>query len=193
MAVEPGFAAYPQPALIPVGMADSVLISKTIIELPFGLSGAVYRSPLPYGSFDPGRQALVEWIQFQVQVVYSLIEADEWLTKASQDSRPALQAAGIQQVVYPIPDFWVPRDPAGFQAVVTTALQAAAAGKNIAVHCNAGWGRTGLFLTEMAIQHFGFSVPAAVAWVRQSVPPAVENQDQYQFLVDLHRETNPYQ
>ena len=172
-------------------MVQTIPTPNTIKELSFGLSGAVYRSPLPFGNFDPNREALAEWVQFQVDVVYSLIEPDEWLGKASRDSRQDLRSAGIQQVAYPIPDFWVPADAEGFQSIVAQALADAAEGKNIAVHCNAGWGRTGLFLTEMAIQHFGFDVPQAVAWVRQFVPPAVENEDQYQFLVDLHGIPDP--
>lgn len=167
-------------------MADINSIPDAITRLPFPYPGTVYRSPLPFGNYDPHSRALAEWIQYRVNVVYSLIESEEWLLKTRRDVRPELKKAGIQQINYPIQDFWVPDDPSGFQSIVTQALQQAADGLNIAVHCNAGWGRTGLFLTEMAIQHFGETVPRAVEWVRQFVPPAVENQDQYQFLVDLH-------
>jgi protein-tyrosine phosphatase len=159
---------------------------RAITPLPFGLPGAVYRSPLPFGQFDPGHAALAEWQQFGVRVVYSLINADEWGAKALRDSRREITAAGIRRIDFPIDDFWVPRDAAAFQAAAADALRTATTGDTIAVHCNAGWGRTGMFLVEMAIQHFGFDVPQAVAWVRQAVPPAVENQDQYQFLLGLH-------
>jgi protein-tyrosine phosphatase len=49
-------------------------------------------------------------------------------------------------------------------------------------------GRTGLFLAEMAIQHFGWEVTKALDWLRQYIPYAVENEEQYQFLLDLHEE-----
>ena len=159
---------------------------KAITELPFGLPGAVFRSPLPYGAFDTRQTALQEWHEAGVKVVYSLIQAHEWEEKARVDVRPLLQAAGIQRVDYPIEDFWVPREPAEFQAMAVEALRVSGEGSPIAIHCNAGWGRTGLFITEMAIQHFGFDVHRAVTWIRQFVPPAVENTDQYQFLLNLH-------
>ena len=157
-----------------------------ITHLAFELPGQVYRSPLPFGAFDPENQVFKQWKAAQIDEIYSLIQPKEWTEKAWQDSRPLILEAGMALKMYPIMDFWTPDDPAGFISAVQMALNAAKNGKNIVVHCNAGWGRTGLFLTEMAIQHFGFGVEEAVAWVRLFVPPAVENQDQYQFLLDLH-------
>jgi protein-tyrosine phosphatase len=99
-----------------------------------------------------------------------------------------LSESGIQRVDFPIQDFSVPQDVAAFQAAVDGALQHAQQGRSIAVHCNAGMGRTGLFLAEMAIQHFGWDVNETVDWLRQYIPYAVENEDQYQFLLDLHEQ-----
>jgi protein-tyrosine phosphatase len=159
-----------------------------LTEIPLGLPGAVYRAPLPYGTFDQHLATLAEMQQAKVEVVYSLVEPIEWTLKATRDAREPMSESGIQRVDFPIQDFGVPQDAAGFQAAVAGALQHAQHGRNIAVHCNAGMGRTGLFLVEMVIQHFGWGVSEAVDWLRKYIPYAVENEDQYQFLLDLHEE-----
>ena len=157
-----------------------------LTEIPLGLPGVVYRAPLPYGTFDQHLNTLAEMQQANVEVVYSLVEPIEWTLKATRDAREPMAASGIQRVDFPIHDFGVPEDAAVFQTAVGAALQQAQAGSNIAVHCNAGMGRTGLFLAEMVTQHFGWGVTEAVDWLRQYIPYAVENEDQYQFLLDLH-------
>ena len=164
-------------------------LQSNITKLAFELPGQVYRSPLPFGVFDSENKVFDLWKDAQIDEVYSLIQPKEWTQKAWQDPRPMILEAGMMIKNYPIMDFWVPDDHVTFTKIVAMALNSAKSGKNIIVHCNAGWGRTGLFLTEMAISHFGFGVDEAVKWVRQFVPPAVENEDQYQFLVDLHNNT----
>jgi protein-tyrosine phosphatase len=159
-----------------------------LTEIPLGLPGAVYRAPLPFGAFDLQLSTLTELQQAQVDVVYSLVEPIEWTLKAIRDAREPLSESGIQRVDFPIQDFSVPQDVAVFQAAVGGALQHAQQGRSIAVHCNAGMGRTGLFLAEMVIQHFGWDVNETVEWLRQYIPYAVENEDQYQFLLDLHEQ-----
>ena len=159
-----------------------------ITNLPYGLTGQVYRSPMPFGTFDPENLVFSQWKEAKIHLVVSLVQPDEWQEKAWQDARPMIQEAGMSLLTYPIIDFGVPDDMEIFTFNAKLVLDAVKEGKNIVVHCNAGWGRTGLFITEMAIQHFNFAVAEAVVWVRQFVPPAVENNEQYRFLLDLHNE-----
>jgi protein-tyrosine phosphatase len=154
--------------------------------IPFDLPGKVYRTPLPYGDFDLARTTFDELVQAEVGVYYSLIEPIEWISRAFIDAREKLESAGIQRVEFPIRDFFAPEDPQAFQAVVAEAREHAHHGRNIAVHCYAGVGRTGLFLAELAIQHYGWNVREAVEWLRESLPLAVENDYQYQFLLETH-------
>ena len=158
----------------------------TITQVDFGLKGKVFRSPLPHGAYDPNDSVPDEWQAQAVGAVFSLIEDQEWLTKARHDLRPWMAEQGMQQFACPIMDFSTPADTSSFQSAAASALRLASAGMNIVIHCNAGWGRTGLFLSEMAVQHFGCSVDEAVAWVRQFVPHAVENEIQLRFLYQLH-------
>jgi protein-tyrosine phosphatase len=157
-----------------------------LTQIPFDLPGKVYRSPLPHGDFDLARTTLQELISAEVRVYYSLVEPIEWTSRAFLDVRDQIEATGIQRVEFPIRDFFAPEDGSAFVDLVAQAHRHALDGKNIAAHCYAGIGRTGMFLAELAVQHYGWDVPHAVEWLRASVPLAVENEYQYQFLVDLH-------
>lgn len=161
-------------------------MDQNLTLIPLEMKGKVYRAPLPFGDFDIARTTFDELVQAEVSLLYSLIEPIEWLSRAYIDPRERIDAAGIQRVEFPIRDFFAPVDGAAFQAVVAEARLYALQGKNIAVHCYAGVGRTGLFLAEMVIQHFSMEVHDAIDWLRETLPLAVENDYQYKFLLDLH-------
>lgn len=159
---------------------------NNLTQIPFDFPGKVYRTPLPYGDFDLARTTFDELIRAEVNVYYSLVEPIEWISKAFLDSREKIESAGIQRVDFPIRDFYTPDNAQAFQAVVAEAYQYALNGKNIAVHCYAGVGRTGMFLAELVIQHYRWGVDEAIRWLRESIPLAVENNDQYEFLTKIH-------
>ena len=161
---------------------------RNLTLIPFDFAGKVYRTPLPYGDFDLSRTTFDELLAAEVAVYYSLVEPIEWISKAFVDMREQISQAGIERVEYPIRDFYAPANADTFQSVVAQAGKNAFDGKNIAVHCYAGVGRTGLFLAELAIQQYGWPVNDTVRWLRESLPLAVENDYQYQFLLDIHGE-----
>lgn len=155
-----------------------------INEIPFGLPGKLYRTVTP-GSymFDPDNEVIgllkereVEWA-----IVLNTIEEHEKYTGASLLARYALE--GIQTIYTPVPDFSAP--PSGhWNKAILEALDLLKQGKNIAVHCHAGIGRTGIFLACMAQEHFTMSADQAINWVRQFIPGAVETLYQIQFVRD---------
>jgi len=55
---------------------------------------------------------------------------------------------------------------------------------NIAVHCSAGIGRTGLFMACLAKRGLGLSGSEALQWIRHSMPRAVETADQQRLVLD---------
>jgi len=81
---------------------------------------------------------------------------------------------------YPIPDFSVPRDINKFSEFVQAIAKATS---ETLVHCSAGLGRSGLFMSCLMIE-FGYSAKDAIKLVRRQRPGAVETPEQEEFVFD---------
>ena len=159
----------------------SDFVSHDLTELPFGLPGKIYRGPMPFGAYDPENWILEHAIQAGVSVVVDLVPDSEALGKTGKELRRLYQERGLEVIYLPISDFEAPAD-GELDAALQTALDYAALGKNILVHCNAGYGRTGTFLACLRRLQMGLDGVQAVRWVRQFIPPALENEQQLAFV-----------
>jgi protein-tyrosine phosphatase len=156
-----------------------------LTELPFGLPGAIYRSPMPYSPiFDPGQVVMPGYQKVGVQVVVVLASWGEIRDLTDRDLLAEYQAAGMDVIYSPAPDFGIPDEDVLREAISET-LCAARAGKTVAAHCHAGLGRTGIFAACLAKIVFGYDGLEAHTWVRQAIPGAVETQQQFQFIEDF--------
>lgn len=157
-------------------------MNAKLTKLSYELAGTIYRSPLP-GSplFDPEHQLLDVYIDKGVNTIVMLTPEDEARELTGMDLRARYESLGFDVIYAPIPDFDIP-DPGALQKPIQGTLLAAHAGKTIVVHCHAGLGRTGIFASCLAKVVFNMTGEEAVAWVRQYIPHAVENNLQYQFV-----------
>lgn len=158
-------------------MSTPVFRIEALTELPFGMPGRVFRSPMPYGDYDPEGRLLERYRDANVQAVVVLAEEQEMRELTGLDLTQRYRTAGMEVIWLPIPDFGIPTLDALRQAV-ERALDCLRSGKNIAVHCRAGVGRTGLFLACLAQRAAGLDCRAAIAWVRQYLPGALEAPEQ---------------
>jgi protein-tyrosine phosphatase len=153
----------------------------SLIELPFGLPGRIYRGRMPFSAKDPRGEIFSRMQELGISVVVLLAERNECLERCGHDL-PAFYAQHSLEVIHlPIPDFSVP-EPAALLQAVEAALQCVGTGKNIVVHCYAGYGRTGMFLACLARRVFQMTPEAAIMWVRDYVPGAVEVAEQIQVV-----------
>lgn len=154
-------------------------------ELPYKLAGKIYRSPMPYSRmFDPDRQVMSAYRQVGIEVVVVLAYWEEILQKAGVDLKEEYEQSGMDVIYQPAPDFGTP-DPKPFRWALDQAWQTARQGRNVAVHCHAGLGRTGIFAACLAKGVLGLDGTQAFTWVRQYIPGAVENQDQIRFIEEF--------
>ena len=153
-----------------------------LTELPFSLVGHIFRSPMPFGAYDPQEEIANEYIQKKVSVIVLLAEDEECLEKAGRNLRCLYEEVGFKVIHLPIRDFGVPSNSDLVRAV-NGVIAYAQAGCNIAIHCSAGIGRTGLFVALLAKQILSLSGEEAIAWVRQYIPGAVETAEQRQLVV----------
>lgn len=152
-----------------------------IIELPFGLPGRIYRGRMPFSAKDPQGKIFTQFQELGISVIVLLAGQAECLARSGRDLPAFYAEHGLDVIHLPIADFSVPDLDALAQAVDRT-LQYAQAGKHIAVHCFAGYGRTGMFLACLARRVFQMTTQAAILWVRESVPGAVEVAEQIEIV-----------
>jgi protein-tyrosine phosphatase len=155
-----------------------------LTELPFGFTGRIFRSPMPFGPYDPQGEVFQRYQEQGVVTVLVLAQENELLSKSGRDLYAFYVAHGLEVLHFPIPDFNVPSAEL-IQAAIDACLQRAKMGRHIAVHCNAGIGRTGLFMACLAKRCLNYSAEEAIAWVRRYIPHAVETADQEQFVLEF--------
>src|SRR5688572_31367586 len=115
--------------------------SMFLTEIPFGLAGRIFRSPMPFSPYDPWGNALAIFRQREISLIVLLAERDECYAMTGQDLPALYQQAGFRVLHLPIPDGGVPsRDE--LAALVTAISQHAQAGQHAVIHCYAGIGRT---------------------------------------------------
>jgi protein-tyrosine phosphatase len=153
-----------------------------LTELPFGLPGRIFRSPMPFGPYDLHSEVYDLFREEQIAVIVLLASDEECLHKTGCHLRALYLKEGFQVLYLPIPDFGVPtRDD--LEQTVQQTIAHAQAGHHVVIHCSAGIGRTGLFTAYLAKRWLGLSGTEALQWVRCFIPHAVETPEQQQLVL----------
>lgn len=153
-----------------------------LIQLPYSYPGKIFRSPMPFSRFD--RTGV--WNDYQqqdIKLVVLLTEPQEYLVHAGKDLPAFYRSQGLEAIHIPVQDFGVPKDRQAWARGLAEVKNAAEEGRNVAVHCLAGKGRTGIFLACLAKTALGLEGWEAIDWVRQTLPGAMENCIQENFVI----------
>lgn len=134
----------------------------------------LYIDAAPDFSAGPRCEArILEWLRDGVEVVISLREV-EFL-------EAAYRGLGLEFHHIPVADFDVPS-----QVDVRAFLQAvaASAGRKVLAHCIAGRGRSGT-MAALYLRSRGMDGAAAVRYVRERRPGAIETPEQEDFVLEF--------
>ena len=97
----------------------------------------------------------------------------------------AAEASGIRFISFPIPDRGVPASGAAAATLIAVTSDALEAGKNVAVHCRQGIGRSGL-IAAVVLVNSGLDPEQAIRVVSSARGVAVpETADQRLFIQRL--------
>jgi protein-tyrosine phosphatase len=154
-----------------------------LTELPLGLPGRIFRSPMPLTPRDPVGSIFNAFLLEKIMVVVVLAEVQECTWETGRDLIAFYRSHGMDVIHLPMEDFNVAPILA-LDAAVQSALARARQGDNLAIHCYAGLGRTGMFAACMAERVLGLNGPAALRWIRNLVPGSVEAPVQVQMVLD---------
>jgi protein-tyrosine phosphatase len=125
------------------------------------------------------------WRRAGIDVIVSLLEEDEAAQLDLADEAKAAAANGIRFLTLPIPDRGVPASATAAASLIAAILEALEEGKNVAVHCRQGLGRSGLISAGVLVSS-GLSPEQSIAVVsfarRQTVPETPEQRSWIQRL-----------
>ena len=125
------------------------------------LPGTLSTMPAPAGG-DALADALAELRGAGVDVLVSLLPAEQAAGLGLVGEEAAATAAGLAYRSFPIPDFGVP-DRAAAEPELAALAGALAAGRHVAVHCWGGVGRSSLIAAAVLVCT---GVASADAWAR---------------------------
>jgi protein-tyrosine phosphatase len=159
--------------------------SIMITEIPYSFDGKIFRSPMPFSSYDHKQETWALYLKNKINIIVLLTEKHEYLIHAGRDLIRLYKDNDIEVIHYPIKDYHIPEDRTGLDQVINQVILETDHKKNIAIHCMAGLGRTGIFLACLAKRQFNMTGKESISWVRQFVPNALENPLQESFVVDF--------
>jgi protein-tyrosine phosphatase len=106
--------------------------------------------PRPRGD-DWLAEEVRSWRDSDLDVVASLLTPDEVAEFDLQEEEARARAEGLEFHAFPIPDLGVPRARVDFAQLIGGLEKALASGKNVAVHCRQGIGRSSLVIASLLV------------------------------------------
>ena len=128
------------------------------------------------------------WHQARLDIVVSLLEDDEAAQLGLSDEAEAARAKGIRFISFPIPDRGVPSSATAARSLIVSLFDELENGKNVAIHCRQGVGRSGLIAAGI-LASSGVNTERAIEIVSSARGQAVpETPEQGSWIQRLHFE-----
>jgi protein-tyrosine phosphatase len=123
-------------------------MNPTIFWIPGPWRGRLAVAARPRGG-DWLEDEASGWRRAGIDVIVSLLEADEAAQLDLAGEAKAADANGIRFISFPIPDRGVPGSAPAAASLIADIADALEKGRNVAVHCRQGIGRSGLIASAV--------------------------------------------
>ncbi len=155
-----------------------------IEEIPLG---KIYASPMPYSAFDVKGSLIEQYIENGVEKVIVLSQKMEVFSRTGLNLFKIYRESGLEVINFPIEDHTAPplETAREFAKLVRETKEEIERGTVFAVHCHAGMGRTGLFLSALTIAFTGMNPDEATDFTLNNLMAAPENSDQLRYLEEV--------
>ena len=154
-------------------------MSLTII--PFDLPGKLFRSAMPFSSYDRNGDLIYDYRENKIDRVVLLTSSNECKMRTGIDLPHHYREEGFKLTQVPIEDFNA-ATKAELEKLVAEIVTELNAGQNIVVHCFMGLGRAGMVLATVVRHVLSLEAVEAVAWLRNHVPGAVQSHQQLEMI-----------
>jgi protein-tyrosine phosphatase len=134
---------------------------KNFERIPLDVKGRLFVSPMPYGPYDPYNQLIKTYKRHHVQAVAMLVTDKELEIKAKRDVLKVYAKAKIEVYRLPFADLTCP-PVAELTEFIYGIAHLLKQGKRIALHCNAGVGRTCVVASGIVRILTGCDGPSAI-------------------------------
>ncbi len=136
------------------------------VRIPLDCPGALYASPMPFGPYDRFNRVIKNYQRNRVKAVVVLVTEQEIAKKCRRNLFAAYEKYGITPLHTPVPDLTSPSHGMITQ-LIDRLQERLMRGERVAVHCNAGVGRTSVVLACVVKRMQRMSGEEASAYVRQ--------------------------
>jgi protein-tyrosine phosphatase len=134
-------------------------------QIPIECGGSLFVSPMPFGPYDTLNRVMRCYRRRHVQRVIVLVTEDEIRRKCKRNLMAAYRKAGIQVAHNPVVDLTAPKVEQ-LEEIIDAAVDWLHS-ERIAVHCNAGVGRTGVVVGCLAARMLHLRGEQALDFVHQ--------------------------
>jgi protein-tyrosine phosphatase len=151
-----------------------------------GAPGRIAILPRPRGGDWLADEARM-WARAGVDVVVSLLTADEEADFDLADEARAVGENGMEFLPFPVSDRGVPDSRTAVVGLVTHLAEAVRAGKDVGFHCRQGIGRSAALAAAVLVA-LGMAPDAALARIAAARGlPVPETPEQRQWVIDFAR------
>lgn len=139
---------------------------ENCVQIPLNIKGKLFVSPMPFGPYDRGNRLMKLYQKHHIEFVVVLVTDSELKQKAKRDLLAIYKKNSIRVIRLPVADYTSP-DMHKISKVIDEVSGYLRAGAHVAVHCNAGVGRSGVTACCIVRDIMGIPAEDTIGYVQQ--------------------------